>query len=344
VRPDNAVAQVKYALSDPTRVLEALGLMGEGRARLRQAGGWSIRCPVHEDRSPSCSVQTKQGVILWHCHGCDASGDVLHLIAHARGLKIETDFKQVLAEGARLAGLWQIVDQLEGRAPKDLPPAPPPPAPPPEPPRVWPPPAEVESLWSSCVPVTSDSDVAEYLRGRALDPELVEFKELAKALPSEGALPRWTWTRFGSWRSAGYKLIVPMLDASGVLRSMRCWRVVAGEGPKRLPPSGHKASELVMADINGARMLRGEFDPRRIAITEGEPDFLSRSLVTNDPYGATIGIVSGSWTKAFAERIHVGAHVAIRTDNDDAGDRYAREIAMTLRRRAFLFRVDRKAG
>jgi len=336
---DHDVAEIKRALSDPTRVLEALGMMGQGKARARQAGGWMIRCPVHEDGEPSCSVQQKDGVILWKCWGCDASGDVLHLVAAARGMKIEHDFKRILIEAARLGGLWHLVEKLEGREPRE--PAPPPaplPEPKPEPPRVWPPTDEVQSLWASCVPTSDDVVVADYLRARSLSPDAVDSRDLARALPEHGALPRWAVCTGGNWRNAGYKLVVPMYDAAGEIRSMRCWRVVDGEGPKRRPPFGHKAGELVMADGFAREMLRGQFEPYRLVIVEGEPDFLSRSIVTNDPHGANIGIVSGSWTKAFAERLPLGCRVAIRTDVDKPGNKYAAEIEATLQRRAFIWR------
>jgi hypothetical protein len=132
---------------------------------------------------------------------------------------------------------------------------------------------------------------------------------------------------------------MPVFDSSGVMRSVRVARIGDGDGPKRLPPGGHKASELVLADIFGRAMLRGEVKPYRVTIVEGEPDMLSRASVTNDPHGCVLGIVSGSWTRAFAERIPLAARVAIRTHVDEAGERYAQEIESTLRRRAFLSRL-----
>jgi hypothetical protein len=330
---DQDVAEIKYALSDPTRVLEALGMMGQGKARARQAGGWSVRCPVHEDNSPSCSVQQREGVILWKCHGCGATGDVLTLVAVANNLKLDTQFKSVLAAAARLGGLWHLVDKFEGREPREPRPEFVPPPVRIEPPREWPPKDEVDALWASCVSTSDHADASVYLRGRSLDPEIIDARGLARALPESGALPRWCVCRGGTWREVGYGLVIPVYDVTGEMRSVRVARVVDGEGPKRLPPFGHKASELVMADEFGLAMLRGQIQPYRVVIIEGEPDFLTRASVANDPHGCTLGIVSGSWTKAFADRIHVGARVAIRTHLDDAGDRYAAEITETLRRR-----------
>jgi hypothetical protein len=335
---DADVREIKHALSDPRTVLEALGMMGQGKARARQTSGFMIRCPVHEDGSPSCSVQNKGGVILWKCWGCGASGDVLTLVAVANNLKIETEFKAVLLEAARLGSLWHLVDELQGREPREPRPAFVPPPVVEELPKEWPPQAEVDALWESCALTIGDDAVSEYLRSRSFDPEIIDSRELARALPKRGALPRWAVCVGGDWRRTGYKLIIPMYDATGTMRAVRACAVVAVDGPKRRPPYDHKAGELVMADHFGRAMLRGEIKPYRVTIVEGEPDFLSRASIMNDPHGATIGIVNGSWTKTFAERVPMGARVFLRTDVDDAGDRYAREIESTLRRRAFLWR------
>jgi len=347
---DHDVADIKRALSDPTRVLEALGMMGQGKARQRQSGGWMIRCPVHVENSPSCSVQQKDGVILWRCWGCDERGDVLHLVAAAHGMKVEHDFKRILIEAARLGGLWHIVDKLEGReVPREAPAMPSPmqaPAAPPEPPREWPPQAEVDALWAACGRTANDPEVAAYLEGRAISPELVDELDLARVLPADGPIPWWAGYKGDAdlrrpWRAIGYKLIVPMYSAIGVMRSVRAWRVIDVDiGPSRLPAGGHKAGELVMADAIGLAMLRGEEKPYFVTIVEGEPDFLSRAIVTSDAKTATIGIINGSWTKEFAERFPFAAKVAIRTDLDKAGDRYADQILATLRRRCFPRRLQ----
>jgi hypothetical protein len=66
--------------------------------------------------------------------------------------------------------------------------------------------------------------------------------------------------------------------------------------------------------------------------------------VTNDPDVAVLGIVSGSWTTTFAEKLPVGASVHIRTDHDAAGDRYAAEIVATIKRRCFPYRTCPEAA
>jgi hypothetical protein len=258
----------------------------------------------------------------------------LDLVAISRNLDIQRDFKNVLIEAARIAGLWQVVDELEGR--REVEPRPPPPPREPEPERTYP--EGIEEFWASLEPVTSRFDVQAHLESRAIDPVLVEARDLARALPDVGALPPWAMCRGGTWRDAGFRLIVPMFDASGVLRTVRGWRVIENDLPKRLPPSGCKASAVVMADEWGRAMLAATRAPERIVIAEGEPDALTWMTRLNEPRTAVLGIVSGSWCKEIAASFPVGARVDVWTDHDEAGDRYANEIVLGLRRRCFVYR------
>ena len=52
----------------------------------KAGGGWSARCPAHDDRTPSLSLrETGDGKVLVRCHaGCDQDEVIAHLIA--RGL------------------------------------------------------------------------------------------------------------------------------------------------------------------------------------------------------------------------------------------------------------------
>lgn len=341
-RADHA-KEIRFALTSPRDVCERLELLKGRGSFQRQATGLTIRCPMHGGLS--CSVtKGPDGTIRVRCFGCEFSGDVLSLIAAARGLNIKRDFREVLREGAELAGLWGVVQELEtGRAVENRPRVEPPRVDA-EPPRDYPPLAEVTGLWDACVPVSEDAEVSAWLASRALDANLVEGRDLARALPKNAHCPRWAAFRRASWSETGHRLIVPMRSVLGAVTSVRAGRVVDGDSPKRLPPGGHKASMLVMADDWGVAMLAGARKPERVVIVEGEPDFISRATTMNDPNTATIGIVSGSWVDAFAERFPVGAKVVIRTDLDPSGERYAAEIARSLRSRCFLRRLQRETA
>jgi DNA primase len=326
-------------LTDARAVCERLGLLKGPRSFVRQAGGVIIRCPVHQEYTPSCSVRrASDGTLAWRCHGCQASGDVLTLVAVVNGLNVRSDFRSVLRAAAEVADAWSIIRELDsGEIATDRPAPPPPPAP--EPPRDYPPAGDIDALWSLARPVTEDNDVSAWLVGRGLDPELVEADDLARALPKGCTLPGrgWSYQRV-SWAETGHRLIVPMRDTYGAMRSIRACRVVDGDSPKRLPPGGYRATDLVMACPIGIAMLRGEMAPTEVAILEGEPDWLTWSTRRTTSPVARIGIVTGSWSFEMARRIPAGASVWICTDHDAAGERYAFEIATTLRWRGCFVR------
>jgi len=322
------VAEVRRTLVDPLRVCERLGLAKHGR---RQSGGMSIRCPVHAERTPSCSVtRGPDGTIRVRCFGCDWSADVLGLVAAARGLDARRDFREVLAAAAELGGLHQLVAELAGDAPRALRAVPPLPEPAPE--REYPPADEVLAVWSAARPVAEVEACQVTLALRGLFPG----PELARTLIQAPA-QRWARYQGASWLETGHRVLLPTFDARGDLRSLRAWQVNRdASGPKRLPPAGHRATELVLANDLAVCLLRESAEPVRLLIAEGEPDFLS--LCQQYPGAAVIGVFSGSWSEAFAARIPFGSLVSIRTHHDAAGQRYADAITKTLAGRALIKR------
>lgn len=340
-RPQYA-REIRSALVDARLLCERLGLMDGKGTWQRQAGGVIVRCPWHADRSPSCSVRiARDGTIACRCHACDASGDALSLVAAVRGLNLRTDFRQVLIEAANLAGLHEIVHELEtGRQNRERAPVPPPRASM-APPLDYPPADEVAGLWDGAAPVSEVQAVATWLRSRSIDPDRLEAADVARALWPEQRLPRWASYQRTSWLATGHRLIVRMVDAAGVVRSVRACRVtLGGDTPKRLPPGGHRASDVVMACDLGIAMLAGTHAPTRVVIVEGEPDFLT--WCARPVAVARLGIVSGSWSRTMAMRFPKGAEVIVRTDADRAGDKYANEIGLSLRGHCFPRRDQRR--
>lgn len=330
VRPDHA-REIKYALTDPRSLCERLGLIGgKGSFRTQGRRGISIRCPWHTEKSASCSVTiASDGTVRVKCFGCDATGDALSLVAVANGLDVRAEFRSVLRAAAELAGLWAIVQELETGDVE------------PERPKVLPPRAETEpdvdypafadvvALLEECDPVTDDPVVANHLVWRAIDPELVADARLAVALPVGGLTPWWASFDRQPWTRTGHRMLLPVYDASGALRSVRAWRVVDGESPKRLPPGGCKAAGLFLADPMALAWLRGA-PAIRTLIVEGEPDFLVAATWRMRERTAVIGILSGAWTPELAARFVPGQRVLVWTDRDRAGDAYARAVATAL--------------
>lgn len=366
-RPDHAPAvHAALAAMGAERFVRELGVRNVVRQNRRAV---RVPCPVHGGKDPNCDVAERDGRIVFACFsGCGGEGgDALAFVAAVRGLDVRRDFRAVLAEGARLAGLHSLADELEGRGgPHDRRSAPGPNVgtggarrlnvQAPERPdaqaseRPYPPEGEVLALWAACVPVPDSPEASAYLEARALDPLEVEARDLARALPVAGELPRWARYQGRTWRETAHTIVLPVFDSLGRMRSVRAMRVRENDTPKRLPPTGFRAGGLVLADATARELLaRGappdwyaEGEPMRVAIAEGEPDFLTWATRTRDADPtppAVFGIGSGAWSPEVAGRVPDAARVTIRTHADDAGEKYARHVADTLARRCTLLRL-----
>lgn len=97
------VVNIRAALNDPHDVCLRLGLDKGAR---KQNGGLTIACPMHDERTPSCSVtRGPDGTLRIHCFGCGWTTDALGLIAAAERLDVRTDFRRVLERSAEIAGV-----------------------------------------------------------------------------------------------------------------------------------------------------------------------------------------------------------------------------------------------
>lgn len=98
--------RLRLAFSDPWDLCEKLGLLHgrKGRSYQPLSKGVLVQCPVHQDRTPSCSVtQGKDGSVQVKCFGCDLSGSALDLIAAVEGLQLRGhDFVRVLQKAQLL--------------------------------------------------------------------------------------------------------------------------------------------------------------------------------------------------------------------------------------------------
>jgi len=333
-------SEVSRALADPKKLAERLGLKVQ-----KNAGNYVMtHCPVHAEKTGSLSIRKTDTGVGCKCFGCPFTGDVFSLVAAVEGLDIGREFREVLARAAELAGMNDEAEAVRNGSP----------APErkvrrvqlePTQEREYPPKREVDLLWSACVPVTDDAEISALLESRGINPGAVAGSDAARALDTRthaSSVPGWARYRgtrevSESWIRTGHRLILPAYTALGEMASVRAWLVNPGAAdPKRLPPSGCRASNLVVANQEAVRMLRGEAFPRRVTICEGEPDALVR-MVAN-PLDAVIGIMSGSWSDAFASRVPFGSEVIVRTHLDKAGERYADAVVETLRHRAIVSR------
>lgn len=356
---DPDAIRIRAALTNPRELCNALGIAEKSQPN---GNGLLIRCPKHGEKTPSCSVTLRQdGTIGVKCFGCDWGTDAIGLIGLVRGA---SNFRESLEAAADVAGL--SLSPQESRAPaarRNPAPSPSPTTSPKaqperasqdaqrgpaiepgralETPREYPPVETVKALWEAARPIADDSDGSGILAFRAIDPDEVTRRNLARAIPRDfAALPAWARFRGGSWCETGHRILLPVYDAAGATRSVRAWRVTAeGDTPKRLPPSGHAAQGLVLANPAAVRMLRATPNdpamPCRVLVCEGEPDYLTWATRVSEP---VFGIGSGGWTQAHADRIPIGSQVIIRTHRDQAGEKYAAEVLKTLKDRCQVMR------
>lgn len=87
---------------------------------LRRAGAsWVARCPFHDERTPSFSVNPDRG--LYHCFGCKASGDALRFYEQMEGVTF-VEALRALAEksGVEIAETRDPARIAEDRRQRDL--------------------------------------------------------------------------------------------------------------------------------------------------------------------------------------------------------------------------------
>jgi hypothetical protein len=317
-----------------------LGLGVHPRDRQRQAAGLTVRCPKHG--GVSCSVTRGQdGTVRVRCFGCGFSGDALTLIAEVHGLDPGRNFREVLRTAAELARRWDLVEAPVASASRRQA----------GPPRTYPPSEQVSAFWGMCAPCSDDAEVASVLERRGLSASAIDDLGLARALPLDATLPPWARfrgqrERTAPWTETGHRLVLPVYDARGCMRSVRAWCVRETEDPKRLPPAGHRSAGLVLACAAGVALLHTGNAPERrslrIVIAEGEPDFLTWATHFSDAcidVPVVLGVVAGAWSEELAARIPLGARVIVRTHHDVAGNRYAESICRTLSSRCAVLRA-----
>ena len=324
---------------------------GDWTGELRAAGlltvagalGMDLRAGRSLSPCPACGAErrgrgdrrgpigVRRDGLGWHCHRCRAHGDAVTLACWRR-------FGASMADPGRWSELrgWAsdaglIRPSATGRGISARPAAPAAPA------WVRPPEVEVQALWKSGLPAASEPASARWFRARQIDGAEVAKLDIARVLPIRSVVPSWARYLGRAW-SLGHRLIVPLYDAEGRVRSLhaRALGITAPGGRgKAASPAGFDVGGLTMANPAGVALLRGEASSA-VVVVEGVPDFLAWAVAAKD--APILGVLSGTWSEAFAERIRHGAYVEVRTHADVAGEKYAETIAASLGSRALVTR------
>jgi archaellum biogenesis ATPase FlaH len=110
----SALDAIKSRLTDPIGLVGSLGLVGRVAS-----GGITVRCPWHEEKTPSCHVyRGRDGTVAVKCFGCGKGADGLALIGAVKGLD---EFPAIVREAAAITGVTLGVDFPSARRKFDPP-------------------------------------------------------------------------------------------------------------------------------------------------------------------------------------------------------------------------------
>lgn len=279
---------------------------------LTHRGSTDTRGPLNVGRDDSS----------WNCQRCEAGGGPLELASWyvlARQKPTGRDDWQRLREwfGADAAPLPAPVGprrRIEAPALE------------------YPHPAEVADLWSTAQPLDTDSAALRWLveergfRMEAVDRAIVD--DLARVIPDGATLPPWARIGRRTWLESGHRVLVPLFDATGAMRSFVARFPGADCTPKSVRPADRDTTGLVMAEPVALRLLRKGrwpelWEPERTTavIAEGEMDWLAWATFESDSERdrapAVFGVFLGSWTAEHTKRVPKGAAVALCLDQRD---------------------------
>lgn len=345
--PDHA-AQLRAALVDPAAVLRGLGLWGGAR---RQGHRYTFRCPWHNEKNPSCSIELgpNEGTLRAWCPSCGAQGDVLALIAAVHRLDVRRDFQRILDIGAGLARVH--LDRGPGAA-APSPPRATPPAPSAAAPRAEPRPALSPASFAAGVAhllalsPLEGSPLAAGLDGRGVLREALA--DGWGALPANvGALlpelrrPELVWlAAAGGVRAPEHRLLIPWRAPGGAVWTLqRRYALQTGEetpskgGKYTLPDaSQHRPAAEYPYGANAVELQTAE----EVWLVEGAADVLAvralnragllggqrRSLVALGLAGVALWPKVRDWTLQQTR----GRRVFLALDSDRAGQDAARRM------------------
>lgn len=329
----------------------------------RHASASSCKCPACGAERRHTKSKDKRGAVGmphnavgWRCFQCEAAGDAIDFASYHIGSR---RYRELTDERKAEVKSWFGFGDGGYRA------AAPRPTQRKEPTPValtnahvqYPPLADVEALWAQCLPVHADSAARGYLEFRGItNLKALTEQDCVRVLPIGADVPGWAAFGERPWTRSAHRLIVPLFDAFGEMRSFVARSVERDPHRKSLGVTGYGRAGLVMAG-EWARAVLQTGPARhwhrlvnlRLTVYEGEIDFV-RAVANHEDaeidedfspaaFRAVMGIFAGSFQRDVAARIPSATHVVLSTDADDDGDKYAAEIEERIGERCTYERV-----
>lgn len=306
--------------------------------RLEKKGSsWMGRCPFHEDRKPSLSVDNSKG--LYHCFGCGESGDVFDLVMRFRALSFPealSFLKDFAPTGTSTTGTTSGDLEPQQQASR-----------PASPRETHKPEPLLESQSLSFIKdviafyrrdLESSKEARAYLQGRGLMPEILGRLEVGFASGELedriGKEQRAALMRMGILNAKGKEyfagcITIPLWNLQGEVVSLY-GRRIENRSPLHLYMMGpHRG--LLNPRAYGVY-------PERMILTESILDALSLMAIGFQNLDALYGTNGLSETHIQALKEAGTREVILALDNDDAGRRGAIKIAGRLRKEGIVSR------
>ena len=272
---------------------------------------------ANDSRPPIRFSKTKNKNDRWYCQHCERMGNVFDLVSFQLHGCAAIDLPRfgVLREFFTSDTIYEIKKQPVRK--KEF---------------TYPPTAEVKAILDASEPLCNitDKKIIDWTERRGLNirrlksgPRLLskdfDYSSLTKVPVKSGSTPWYP----KSWATK-YPVILPLVDYRGNLKSILGRAISSKVKRKSSNPIYYTTSNLFFVNKLAWEFLRGETRPATIWVVEGEMDFMSISQHDDIP---VIGIRSGAIEHILKMPWHITQTVVIGTDNDEAGNKYAKQVA-----------------
>jgi DNA primase len=284
------MARIKDSSVEAVKAAAELVAVVEDRTSLRKQGARLVgRCPFHDERTPSFSVNPSLG--LYHCFGCHKGGDVIRFVEETQGLdfagaiewlaerfRVELEYEDVSPEQAakrnRRARLHELLDHAASYYER--------------------------ALWETEV----GSFARDYLKGRGFGEEIAREFRLGLSLGGDSLARKAVAKGFtrdellasGLMRSRGddyfqRRLMFPLTDARGRVLGFQA-RKLYEDDPLPGKYVNTQESELfhksaVVYGLDKARSAIAKQD--RACVVEGNADVIALRQAGFEPVVACMG-------------------------------------------------------
>lgn len=289
----------------------------------KEAHGYKIKCPKHEEKTPSCSVKMgPDGTLSVKCFGCGFGGNVFHLIAAALQLDIKADFKQVKEKAYELSKQTRelpllIQEQLQKPISKFSP-------------------KHYHLLATYLIEhysASQDEEAKAYLESRGvgfmarswgcLPKDKAKLQLLRKQIIHELGMSAWYQSGMAykgeqviSWPL--HRLLIPWINPQGQIQALqrRCLDAIPENTPKYVFPSTRFVPVVKYPFCLNWSSLQNKEQP--LAICEGAFDTISFELLHQTK---TVGIPGVQNIPQALEEMIKGKTIILALNNDMAGEK-----------------------